>query len=128
MSTRRRPARSGADGNENVRIHSDLRERGIAEELRDAFAERLAPISASGSPENYAAALDAVVLAYRNGAPAAPSAPSAPAGPASLNELQRLMTGFTGELRKLEEAMRTLDAYVTRMRSQTDVPEDHRLH
>jgi hypothetical protein len=125
MSTRRRPARSGADGNENVRIHSDLRERGIAEELRDAFAERLAPISASGSPENYAAALDAVVLAYRNGAPAVPSAP---AGPASLNELQRLMTGFTGELRKLEEAMRTLDAYVTRMRSQTDVPEDHRLH
>jgi hypothetical protein len=122
MSTRRRPARTGADSTENVRIHSDLRERGIAEELRAAFAERLAPISASGSTEAYAAALDAVVLAYRNGPPAAPTAP------ASLNELQRLMKGFTGELRKLEEAMRTLDAFVTRMRSQTDVPEVHRLH
>ncbi len=122
MSTRRRPARAGADSTENVRIHSDLRERGIAKELRAAFAERLAPISASASPEAYQAALDAVVLAYRNGAPAAPTVP------ASLNELQRLMTGFTGELRKLEEAMRILDAYVTRMRSQTDIPEAHRLH
>ena len=122
MSTRRRPVRAGADSTENVRIHSDLRERGIAEELRAAFAERLAPISASGPPEAYAAALDAVVLAYRNGAPAAPT------GPVSLNELQQLMTGFADELRKLEEAMRTLDAYVTRMRSQTDVLEHHRLH
>ena len=118
MSTRRRPARAGAESTENVRIHSDLRERGIAEDLRAAFAERLAPISAS-APEAYEAALDAVVLAYREGAPAAPSSP---------HELQQLMTGFAEELRKLEEALRTLDAYVTRMRSQTDVPEHHRLH
>lgn len=122
MSTRRRPARAGADCTENVRIHSDLRERGIAEELRAAFVERLAPISASGSPEAYAAALDAVVLAYRNGGPALSTSP------ASLNELQQLMTGFADELRKLEEAMRVLDVYVTRMRSQTVVPADHRLH
>ena len=121
MSTRRRPARAGAESTENVRIHSDLRERGIAEDLRAAFAERLAPISAS-APEAYEAALDAVVLAYREGAPAAPAAPSSP------HELQQLMTGFAEELRKLEEALRTLDAYVTRMRSQTDVPEHHRLH
>ena len=104
MSTRRRAARAGSESTENVRIHSDLRDRGIAEELRAAFAERLAPVSASGPPEAYEAALDAVVLAYRKGAHAASTAP------ASLYELQQLMTGFAEELRKLEEAMRTLDA------------------
>ena len=47
---------------------------------------------------------------------------------AELDELQRLMTGFAGELRKLEEALRTLDAYVARMRTQTASSLGHTLH
>lgn len=112
---RSRPASPDLVG--QLRIRSDLRHRGVAAELGAACAERLVPISETGSPEAYEAALDAVALAYRNGA----------AGP-SLSELQLLMSGFSDELRKLEEAMRTLDAYVSRMRSQTEAGEGQRLH
>ncbi len=45
-----------------------------------------------------------------------------------LDELQRLMAGFAGELRKLEEALRILDAYLARMRTQTGSSKGHTLH
>ena len=48
-----------------------------------------------------------------------------------LDEVQRLMGGFGSELRKLDEALRTLAAYVARMRRQTSsraVPESRTLH
>ncbi|HET6304749.1 MAG TPA: hypothetical protein VFG80_08200 [Myxococcota bacterium] len=47
---------------------------------------------------------------------------------AELDELQRLMAGFAGELRKLEEALRILDAYLARMRTQTGSSRGHTLH
>ena len=47
---------------------------------------------------------------------------------AELDELQRLMTGFAGELRKLEEALRILDAYLARMRTQTASSHGQTLH
>jgi hypothetical protein len=47
---------------------------------------------------------------------------------AELDELQRLMAGFAGELRKLEEALRILDAFVARMRSQTASSRGQTLH
>ena len=49
-------------------------------------------------------------------------------GAAELDELQRLMTGFAGELRKLEEALRILDAYLARMRTQTASSQGQTLH
>ena len=45
-----------------------------------------------------------------------------------LDELQRLMAGFAGELRKLEEALRILDAYLARMRTQTATSQGQTLH
>jgi hypothetical protein len=45
-----------------------------------------------------------------------------------LDELQRLMAGFAGELRKLEEALRILDAYLARMRSQAVSSHGQTLH
>ena len=45
-----------------------------------------------------------------------------------LDELQRLMAGFAGELRKLEEALRILDAYLARMRTQTATSRGQTLH
>jgi hypothetical protein len=47
---------------------------------------------------------------------------------AELDELQRLMAGFAGELRKLEEALRILDAYLARMRTQTASSLGQTLH
>ena len=47
------------------------------------------------------------------------------------DEVQRLMGGFASELRKLDEALRTLAAFVARMRRQTAnpaVPQRRTLH
>jgi hypothetical protein len=55
---------------------------------------------------------------------------AAPADPMTtdIEEIHRLMKGFAGELRKLEEGLRTLSAYVTRMRSRSESSEEHTLH
>lgn len=57
--------------------------------------------------------------------------PEPPVGAQSerdVEEIQRLMRGFAGELRKLEEGLRILNAYVTRMRSRADTDGPHTLH
>jgi hypothetical protein len=45
-----------------------------------------------------------------------------------IDEIQRLMKGFAGELRKIEEGLRILSAYVTRMRSRSESSEERTLH
>ena len=126
MNPKRDPERAPGS-TRHARIRADLERRGLAPEFSRAFAERLAPLSQGLSPEAYAAALDAVALAWR-GRAGGPDAAQVPRGAGELNELQRLMTGFVGELRKLEEALRILDAYLVRMRTQTQVPEVRTLH
>lgn len=120
MSIRRqRRASVRAEPAESIRILADLRERGIAGDVHEAFVDHLASVWASGSLEVYRAALDAVELAYRRGGAVA-------AG--SLHEFEQLMIGFGEELQKLEEALQTLDAYVRRMRSLAGLPAGQRLH
>jgi hypothetical protein len=76
------------------------------------LAERLEPVTESLSSDAYDAALDGVaaacdvcvedlrVLEHRS---------------QDVDEIQRLMQGFAGELRKLEEGLRIVSAYVLRM-------------
>ena len=47
---------------------------------------------------------------------------------ADLRELQRLMEAFGSELEKLDEALRTLSAYVTRMRDRAVSGSNRVLH
>jgi hypothetical protein len=85
-------------------------------------AERLALVQDSGPPEAYQAALDAVALTYRRPPAIELRAPAA-------GELERLVSGFACELRKLGESLRSLEAYVTRMRVETTGPaQPHPLH
>ncbi len=44
-----------------------------------------------------------------------------------VNEMGRLVDAFGGELEKLDEALRTLGAYVERMRTQTASDDDERV-
>lgn len=44
-----------------------------------------------------------------------------------VSEVGRLLDAFGGELEKLDEALRTLSAYVERMRSQTAPADDERM-
>ena len=44
-----------------------------------------------------------------------------------LDEIQRLMRGFAGELKKLDEALQLLTAYLTRLRDKS-LPTNRVLH
>ncbi len=105
-------------------IRRDLETRGISRELAPALARRLAEATEQLSGEAYDAVLTGVAIAYgrghRNTADAA-------GGEAGIEEVQRLMGAFTVELRKLEEALETLAAYVTRMRTQTRAKQPDRV-
>jgi hypothetical protein len=92
------------------RIRVDLESRGVAPEFSQPVADRLAVIVRDLSPAEYVAVLDGVAAAYgvhRRDFDVA----------RDVNEIQRLMDGFTGELRKLEEGLQILSAYLQRMRS-----------
>jgi hypothetical protein len=92
------------------RIRADLEGKGVATEFSQPVADRLAAIVRDRSPAEYEAILDGVAAAYgvhRRDFDVA----------RDVKELQRLMDGFTGELRKLEEGLQLLSAYLQRMRS-----------
>jgi hypothetical protein len=55
-----------------------------------------------------------------------PRSPAARIG-ADLEEMHRLLDGFADELRKLDEALETLAAYMVRLQSQS-IPSDRTLH
>ena len=107
------------------RILADLERHGIAPEFSQPVADRLTRIAPDLSPREYAAVLTGVAAAYgahRDDVDAAEQSSS------DVEEIQRLMRGFAGELRKLEEGLRILSAYVTRMRSRADSETPPTLH
>jgi hypothetical protein len=96
------------------RIREDLESKGVAPEFSQPVAARLATIAPDFSSDEYSAVLDGVAAAYgvhRRDCEAARSASR------DVDEIQRLMLGFAGELRKLEEGLQILSAYVHRMRT-----------
>ena len=112
--------RKGAVERHRERIHSDLQRRGVATEFSASICDRLAPFSEDLTPELYDAVLSGVAMAYgvhRRGVEASRE------GAPNLEEVERLLGGFVSELRKLDENLETLAAYVTRLRTQTG-PDD----
>ena len=102
------------------RIRADLARRGVASDFSVSICDRLAPFSEDLTPELYDAVLSGVAMAYsvhRRGVEA-----SRENGP-DVREVERLMGGFVSELRKLDETLETLAAYVSRLRTQTG-PDD----
>jgi hypothetical protein len=94
------------------RVRSDLEDRGVDPEFSRPAAERLVAIAPDLSTLEYAAILDGVSAAY--GVHREISG-SSDARSRDGKELQRLMDGFTGELRKLDEGLQILSAYLVRM-------------
>ena len=109
-------------------IREDLEKLGIAPEFSRRVSERIEGFSNELTPDTYEAVLSGVAMAYgihRKGLEGLKKTAR------DLDEVQRLMGGFGSELRKLDEALRTLAAYVARMRRQTSsraVPESRTLH
>jgi hypothetical protein len=122
--TRRSGAKDEGDGLEvrSRQIRSDLERRGVAPELSLPAAQRLSAIAPDLSPKEYGAVLDGVAAAYLH------SDGEQPQVVGDVGEIQRLMEGFTGELRKLEEGLQILSAYVVRMGSRAHLERPTTLH
>ena len=107
------------------RIRADLETRGVARELSQPMATRLAPLLKAVSSRAYGAALDAAAAAV---AVTRVDGDLERDRAGDVAEIQRLMLGFTDELRKLEEGLRILSAFVLRMRTRAGLDGDGVLH
>jgi hypothetical protein len=103
------------------RICADLESKGVAPEFSQPVADRLADIAPDFSSGEYEAVLDGVAAAY-----GVHQRDFDTVG--DVIEIQRLMDGFTGELRKLEEGLQILSAYVHRMRTRATRGNAATLH
>jgi hypothetical protein len=121
------------------RVHRDLRSRGMASALARPLAARIAPQAARLSEDAYALFLDGVLAAQGGEAVgtdrqehAAPGtrgrSEARVAAEAGAAELQRLMQDFATELKKLDEGLRLLSAYLLRIRDRTAREPSRTVH
>jgi hypothetical protein len=94
------------------RLRRGLEDRGIDPVFVDAFLARLGSPEGEPSAGPYEAVLDAVTAAY--GAHQA-GQETLRRSLRELAEMSRLTEDFAGELRKLDEALKTLAAYLERI-------------
>jgi hypothetical protein len=107
------------------RIRADLESKGISPTFSACLAERLEAMNPEPGSDAYAAVLDgaaAVFDVYREDCRALEHSSR------DIDEIQRLMQGFAGELRKLEEGLRIVSAYVLRMHSKATKERAGVLH
>jgi hypothetical protein len=107
------------------RIRHDLVRLGLARELSQALARKLEPTVAKLSAEESAAVLGSVADAYGE---SREPADAIGIGSREIADVQRLMQGFGEEVQKLDEGLRVLAAYVSRLRQRAAAPPDETLH
>ncbi len=107
------------------RIRADLKQLGVSSIFRDAMLGPLEKAMSQQSPESYQALLMGVAIAQRGHKRAEDSLHQ---GFENLREVQQLMDSFGGELKKLDEAVKILAAYVERMRSRANPAPDQIVH
>ena len=117
---RLRTPKNAPTARDRARIEADLERLGVGAELRDALASRLETLAPTLSEDAYQAAL-------AGGAAAHDVHRLGEAGRArnarDYQEIQRLLGVFSGEMKKLDEALRVLSSYVQRMRTRTKAGE-----
>lgn len=112
-------SRTASPARDPQQIRRDLERLGVGAELRDALCRRLEPIAATLSEDAYQAALAGIAAANEVHC-VGEAALERSMG--DLREIQRLLGAFSDEMRKLDEALRVLAAYVQRMRTKTSAP------
>jgi hypothetical protein len=121
----RRRQRGKAGGGAHERIRQDLESLGVSRGFSAPVAERIAGLDGELDDHTYSAILDGVAVAFdahRGDCQAIEDRSR------DLDEIQRLMHGFAGELRKLEEGLRIVSAYVLRMHSKAKGDTGRTLH
>jgi len=95
------------------RIRSDLARLGLAGQISETLARKLEPTVAKLSDDEAAAVLGSVAAAYgeQRKDPERRGVDSE-----DIADVQRLMQGFREEVQKLDEGLRVLSAYVSRLR------------
>jgi len=97
------------------RLRRDLEARGVDPLFADAVLTRVALVSSDAAEPSWEAIVEGVEVAYRvhrNGQE------SLRRSLRDLSELSRLVDDFGGELKKLDEGLKMLAAYLSRMRKQ----------
>jgi len=97
------------------RLRRDLEARGVDPLFADAVLTRVALVSQDAAEPSWEAIVEGVEVAYRvhrNGQE------SLRRSLRDLSELSRLVEDFGGELKKLDEGLKMLAAYLGRMRKQ----------
>jgi hypothetical protein len=118
-----RPAVEPADP--RARVRTELARRGLPERVAETLTGKLASTVAKLSEEEVAAVLDSVAAAHGVRGEAALRSGIAED---DLADVQRLMQGFREEVQKLDEGLRVLSAYVSRLRKRGEEPLDETLH
>jgi hypothetical protein len=97
------------------RLRRDLEARGVDPLFADAVLTRVELVNSDASEPSWEAIVEGVEVAYRvhrNGQE------SLRRSLRDLSELSRLVEDFGGELKKLDEGLKMLAAYLSRMRKQ----------
>ena len=107
------------------RIRSDLERMGMDAQFSEMVAQRLEPTVAHLSPHEYDAVLSSIAAVYgvRCEDRDAPGI-----APEDIADVQRLMQGFGEEVQKLDEGLRMLSAYVSRLRKRAARTSIETLH
>jgi hypothetical protein len=94
------------------RIRRDLEEHGVGSDFSEPVAQLLEPATRNFSASEYDAVLMGVAAAY---AVYEHDSESVETARRDVDEIQGLMRGFASELRKVEESLRIVSAFVLRM-------------
>jgi hypothetical protein len=105
-----------------ARIREDLEGRGVPAQFSDSVAARLVKIAGDLGDAEYEAVLEGVATAY--GVYRDDETRSARV---ETREIHRLIQDFAVELKKLDEGLRILSAYLLRIRERTRNPRGGRL-
>ena len=127
MSSKAPTAPGGASqaGSGRTELRRELERRGVTGELADRLANDLAAACATLTPEAQRGALTGMALAsaaHREHAEAMRRSER------DLAEIERLMAGFAAELKKVDEAMKILSTFVSRIREQSASDPDRIVH
>jgi len=98
-------------------LRGELEQLGVSPNEAAPLAARLARLSRDLPEREYRALLEGVILGQR-----------AARQPARSPELQHMLEDFAAELQKLDEDLRVLTAYLSRLREQTALEPSRTLH
>jgi hypothetical protein len=99
-------------------LRGELERLGLSPAEADVLADRLACLAQELPEREYQALLEGVMLGRRAARTPVQRTP----------ELQRMLEDFAAELKKLDEGLRLVTAYLSRLREKTSVEPARTLH